>query len=63
MRREEGAPSIIMVVMMMMMAMIMMAHVYGTKTLIPGTKVANTGETHLSLITALGRRFYSFGVK
>ena len=48
---------------MMMMAMIIMAHVYGTKTLIPDTKVANTGETHLSLITALGRKFYSFGVK
>lgn len=45
------------------MMAIMMAHVYGTKTLISGTKVANTDETHLSLITALGRRFYSFGVK
>lgn len=35
---KRGPLSIMMVIMMMMMAMIMMAHVYGTKTFIPGTK-------------------------
>lgn len=38
-----------MLIMMVMMAMIMMAHVYGTKTFIPGTKwltQVNSFESH-----------------
>lgn len=48
--KKTGPPSIIMMlIMMVMMAMIMMAHVYGTKTFIPGTKwltQVNSFESH-----------------